>query len=319
MKNMTLRTKLLSLFLVVGLLPFAIIAGVAYFTSSNSLEKQAFNQLVGVRDIKKEQIGRFFDERQGDMGVLTETVKTLRFEAFNKLIAVRDIKKAEIERYFAERFGDVSVLAGNDTVKAALTAFDEAFQNEDQKVGGSQWSEVERQYAPWLKQYREEYGYYDLFLINGDGDVVYTVCRESDLGENLVNGSLKSSSLGECFADARSGTAIADFKPYAPSNNEPCAFIGAPIKEDNETTGVVALQIPLTGINAIMCERAGMGKTGETYLVGPDKLMRSDSFLDQQNHTVVASFKNPAKGSVDTVAANEALAGKTGEEVIAEP
>jgi methyl-accepting chemotaxis protein len=79
---------------------------------------------------------------------------------------------------------------------------------------------------------------------------------------------------------------------------------------------VVALQLSLDAINKIMQQRDGMGKTGETYLVGPDKLMRSDSFLDPTNHSVKASFAHPEKGMVDTVAAKEALAGTTGEKII---
>ncbi|KKK89481.1 hypothetical protein LCGC14_2732660, partial [marine sediment metagenome] len=68
---------------------------------------------------------------------------------------------------------------------------------------------------------------------------------------------------------------------------------------------------------SIMQERGGMGKTGETYLVGSDKLMRSDSFLDQQGHSVMASFAgNVQNNGVDTEASTEALAGKTDAKVI---
>jgi len=74
--------------------------------------------------------------------------------------------------------------------------------------------------------------------------------------------------------------------------------------------------MPIDLLNAIMGERAGLGKTGETYLVGPDKLTRSDSYLDPQGHSVLASFKHPEKGKVQTVAATAALSGETGAEVI---
>ena len=79
---------------------------------------------------------------------------------------------------------------------------------------------------------------------------------------------------------------------------------------------IVALQISLDDVNRIMQEREGMGKTGETYLIGSDRLMRSDSHLDPTWHSVKASFANPEKGKVDTVAANEALAGREGARVI---
>ena len=56
----------------------------------------------------------------------------------------------------------------------------------------------------------------------------------------------------------------------------PAAFVGAPVKSGNKTIGVIALQLPLKAINAIMQERSGMGKTGESYLIGSNKLMRSE-------------------------------------------
>jgi methyl-accepting chemotaxis protein len=59
-----------------------------------------------------------------------------------------------------------------------------------------------------------------------------------------------------------------------------------------------------------------MGETGETYLVGSDKLMRSDSTTDPDTHSVKASFADPSKGSVDTEASRDALAGNTGAEII---
>ena len=59
-----------------------------------------------------------------------------------------------------------------------------------------------------------------------------------------------------------------------------------------------------------------MGESGETYLVGPDYLMRSDSFLDPEYHSVVASFADQETGSVETVAVHEALAGATDEKIV---
>lgn len=274
---MKLGTKLLVSFLAVGVIPFAIIALVALTNGSKSLSNQAFNQLY----------------------------------------AIQNIKKGQIENYFKERLGDISVLSENPFVAEALYALDKGFEAGGNRAAGKQYEAAEYRYGPWLVQYEKEYGYYDLFLIHEDGQVVYTVEKESDLGENLMSGSLRSSNLAKCFKKAMGGqVAFVDFEPYAPSNNEPCAFVCAPVRRDGRIDGVTALQIPLDAVNAIMQERAGMGKTGETYLVGPDKLMRSDSYLDPTNHSVVASFKNPSKGSVDTDASRKALAGQQGNEII---
>ena len=317
MKKMKLSTKLLVAFLAVGVLPACVIGLLALNKSSSALEEQSYNALIGMRDVKRAQIESFFGERQGDMSVLVETVNTLRTEAFAKLEAVQTIKKNQIEGYFGERLGDVSVLSTNTAVLTTLEAFDLAFEAEGDKVGGAQWTAAEDQYAPWLVQYNKEYGYYDLFIIDSDGDVLYTVAKESDLGENLVEGNLRDSPLGKCFQKALNGIALQDFEPYAPSNDEPCAFVGAPVKKDGQTIGVVALQLPLDAINNIMQERTGLGKTGECYLVGSDKLMRSDSFLDPEGHSVKASFAGTvAKNGCDTEAVRLALSGKDDADVI---
>ncbi|MBT3200954.1 MAG: cache domain-containing protein, partial [Phycisphaerales bacterium] len=305
MKKMSLKAKLLVLFLVVGVTPFAVASVTALWNSSSALEEQAYNNLVAVRDIKKAQIETFFGERQGDMGVLLETAATLKEEAFNRLQAVQSIKKSQIEGFFAERAGDILVLSGNGGVATALGAFEKAFQAEGNKTGGQNWTATETDHAPWLVQYNKEYGYYDLFLISVRGDVIYSVCKESDLGQNLVTGSLKDSSLGKCFANALKGVAIADFEPYAPSKGAQAAFIGAPVKVNGSVVGVVALQVPTDPINKIVQNREGMGKTGETYLVGKfgDKTAyRSDRIIKKGKIGQAKSGQSVTEG----------LAGKSG-------
>jgi methyl-accepting chemotaxis protein len=171
----------------------------------------------------------------------------------------------------------------------------------------------------FFTKYVEAYGYYDLFLINPDGYVFYTAAEEADYQTNMVSGKYASSNLGKLVRRVlQSKTfALADFEPYAPSNDEPAAFIAQPVLHQGDVELVVALQLPLSAINTIMQQREGMGETGETYLVGPDKLMRSDSFLDPTGHSVKASFAGTvAANGVDTEAAREALAGKTGAKIV---
>ncbi len=170
----------------------------------------------------------------------------------------------------------------------------------------------------FFDKYQQMYGYYDLFLINPDGHVFWTAAEESDLGTNMVNGQYSSSNLGRLTKKVLSSGdfGFADFEPYAPSNNEPCAFIAQPVVYNGEVEIIVALQLPLDAVNSIMQERTGMGVTGESYLVGSDKLMRSDSYLDPLHHSVLASFADPSKGSVNTEATVAALAGTTDAKVI---
>ena len=70
-------------------------------------------------------------------------------------------------------------------------------------------------------------------------------------------------------------------------------------------------------IDLVMNERSAMGVTGETYLVGSDLRMKSDSYLDPQNHSVkVSQTGTIEKNGADTLAVRRALSGISGRDII---
>ncbi|HKJ99124.1 MAG TPA: methyl-accepting chemotaxis protein [Desulfotignum sp.] len=328
MKQMSLSAKLIVLFLLVGLIPFFLISAIAYFNASNALSEKAYGQLEAMRAVKKDQIERFFAERKGDMGVLMETVNTLRTEAFDKLDALNQSKKSAIETYFSGMFSQMDIFAGSRDVKALYDRL-VAYHNDmkTSPTGSYDISTPEYQMiwetlgAPVEKFYKDS-GVYDVFLICAKhGHVMYSAAKEKDLGENMGHGRYKDSGLADLWKKitASDKPAIVDMAPYAPSNGDPAMFAGYPVKAaSGEMIGIIAFQLPLDQINAVMTTRHGMGATGESYLVGQDKLMRSDSFLDPENHSVKASFANPGSGRVDTEASRSAFAGKAGQDVISD-
>jgi len=157
-------------------------------------------------------------------------------------------------------------------------------------------------------------GYYDFFLIGPDGDVLYTVEKEDDFATNLEHGDWQDSGLGAVYRRAKKerkeGTiAISDMQSYAPSNGDPAIFMATAMHDPaGQFLGVIAFQLPTDRILGIMNYTSGMGETGETYLVGQDKLMRSDSRFVEQS-TVLSQV-------VDTPTVQRALSGEHGVEFI---
>ncbi|HIJ77994.1 MAG: methyl-accepting chemotaxis protein [Desulfobulbaceae bacterium] len=314
LKNMKLGTKLLLAFLGVGIIPFAIIGLTSLTKASAALSQGAFNQLTGVQAIKQAQIKQFFVERKGDMGVLMETVGTLRSEAFAKLRAIQENKKVSFKEYVDGIRGKLILLRDDPYAVNALAQISGAG-----KVDSGQWQAIVKKYDSRLKEINLQYGWYDLFLINPDGTIVYSAEKESDLGMNIPNSVLRDSAMGKAFQYAKNMSgdeiAIGDIAPYAPSGGDPAGFMMAQMRDGNgKLNGYVAMQMPIAQINLIMGERKGLGKTGETYVVGQDLLMRSDSFLAPESHSVKASFRNNNKA--DTEAVRSALAGNSGAKVI---
>lgn len=235
------------------------------------------------------------------------SAEILLSEKKEQLKAVRELKKERIESYFNERIGDITVLAKNPLSKEALSLFTEEFKS---GLNSDGYKLLEEIYGDNLSHYINTYGYYDLFLIDLEGNVVYTLAKEDDLGTNLTKGIYKDSGLAEVYKIGLKRVSMIDFSYYEPSQ-EPAAFISAPVFDDNkELMGVVALQLSITQINDIMQEKTGMGESGETYLVGADKLMRSDSRFIEESSIL--------KKVVDTKGVNLALEGNRGVELIAD-
>ncbi len=319
MKKMSLAAKLMIFFLVVGLVPFSTSSIISLVKSSNALSDAAYGQLEGMRAVKKAQITQFFEERQGDMGVLMETVGTLRKDAFDKLEAIQEIKKAQITDYFAIMQNQLNILKDDPFIKNALVELDHAFEASGDRTDTEQWLNVAKKYDARLKDILTDNGWYDIFLIHTDGDIVYTVSKESDLGMVIPESKLKNEGIGIAFDKVLNAgpeeIVFSDFAPYSPSGGEPAGFMMAKMQNDSgELIGLVAFQVPIAKINEIMLRRNGLGETGESYLVGQDNLMRSDSYLDPEGHSVAASFKT--KATVDTEATREALSGKENQNVI---
>lgn len=235
---------------------------------------------------------------------------------FDKISTIRDDRKKQIEEFFQKRFEDIKTLSSNSTMVAATNDFINSFTSDSGKPFGTKWNLNEKKYGSWLAKSVEEGAYYDLLIITVQGDVVYTAAKEADIGENVLTGKLRGTNLEKIFHKAINGIAFQDFEPYWPSKDMPSSFIAAPISYDGQLIGVLALQIATSRLNDIMQDRTGLMQTGEAYLIGSDKLMRSDSYLDPMNHSIMASFSNPILGAVDTEATRLAIKGKTGQKII---
>jgi len=167
----------------------------------------------------------------------------------------------------------------------------------------------------FFTRYITQGNYYDLMLIHPNGKVFYSVRHESDYGINLFSGKHAKTHLAQVFNQVltEQGLVFSDYTLYGPSKNMPTAFIAEPLLVGEQIELVVVLQLLDNSINVVMQQRVGLGKTGETYLVGSDFTMRSSSHLDPEHRTVQASLQNPKDGKVDTPSSRAALEGNIGQ------
>jgi methyl-accepting chemotaxis protein len=333
---------LLSL-LLVSLVPLAIMGYATYRTASAALDTQAESQLTVVRTITTKQVERYFATTEDQLRTLAENPSVANAlvafrDGFSSLIADDAIPvdgqseaRQELNAFYAGDWATEFRLRNAEDIAAATlceSLGDAAAylqylyirRNEnpigskdllDTAADASAYSEAHAQYHPILRSFLKKFGLYDIFLVDAEtGNVVYTVFKEIDFGTSLRTGSFADTSLGRVFRQAassnrRDAVFFGHFGAYLPSFTAPAGFIAAPILEGRKVTGVIIFQLPLDRINAVVGETLGMGKTGETYAIGPDRLFRTDSrFLEELG--VKTTICNP-KFKVDTQAVRLAL------------
>ncbi len=171
-----------------------------------------------------------------------------------------------------------------------------AIQNED-AGDGSAWSAAHARFHDYYKEMTELQDFEDVLMLDTEGNVVYSAFKGVDLGTNLFDGPYRLSNLSEAYTTAMDrnivgDVVIADFAAYSPSLGSPAGWAVTPIADEGEVIGALAIELPIDRINDVMTvggewEENGLGKTGETYIVGEDGLMRSISRQLQEDPAAV--------------------------------
>ena len=337
-----LREKLVVTILVLGLLPLLIASVLNVTAATSALTRQAFSQLESVRALKTVQIEDYFEQIRGQIGILAKdpfmVEAMLGFaDAFHAIPERLELEEAEIqerttalERFYTRDFAsayqtrtgeqtDVDSLIPQqaDTLLAQYLYIAEnpnaidAKRELDAASDRTPYTRLHRRYHPFLRDYMDEFGFQDILMVEaGTGQIVYSVLKGIDFGTSLINGPFSRANIARAFAsaaNAEEGT-IADFERYLPTFDAPASFIATPVLDRGNLIGVLIFKMPIGVINGIMTERSGMGETGESYLVGGDGLMRSQSRSSSTDSILVTP--------VDTVAIQQASTGVSGSATI---
>lgn len=316
----------------------------------HDLQRTSQQKLEALRDSKKQEISSYFSTiaeqvktfSQNRMIVDAMRVLPEQFAGFSEQRGLGDITdqlRNDLRTYYDNEFAseyksqnsgksiDVnSLLRGLDDNAIALQhAYIRANRNPlgqkhmlDSLDTESAYNTTHATIHPVVRSYLESFGYYDIFLVDDKtGNIVYSVFKELDYATSLLSGPYAQTNFARAFNQARSAaspdeTFIVDFEQYSPSYEAPASFIASPIFDGNEKVGVAVFQMPLDRISQVLAQRSGLGETGETYLVGADNLLRSDTHLHPEDFSVVASFRNPEKSRIDTEAVKLALTGTAG-------
>lgn len=295
-----------------------IVAGgvFVYAVRKKSLIQETFQRLVATRNMKERQIETYFNFIKNQCLILAEdpTVVTAckEFQDATKSIEgqskAEDVRALEDKDSLTEYYKNEFIKRLNINLEIPQTvenyipddATGKVLQNlyiakNSNPVGqkdllddagdGSAYSTVHKKYHAFFRSFLKKFKYYDIFIIDLESRVVYSVFKEIDYASLLDRKGLKDSNLNNLIKrvlvlGAKDSTHFVDFAPYDPSYAAPAGFVASPIYDADRKIGIIAMQFPLDSITSIMTDdnhwiQSGFGVTGETYLVGKDYKMRS--------------------------------------------
>ncbi len=165
---------------------------------------------------------------------------------------------------------------------------------------------------PHFRQKLEATGYSDIYLFDTKGLLVYSARKADDFATSFADGPLAATGLGEAARaalalEAPEATAFSDFSAY-PLAGEATAFFAKPVfNAQGRMIGALAFGVPASRLAPVIDNRTGLGRTGETVIVGADGLLRSDSAFTADNEVLSQRLENPA---IASALAGEAMDGE---------
>ena len=270
---MGLRLRMTATSLAFSLIPFVLVGLFVLLGARDAIITQAFDQLVSVRDIRKDKLENFFNNQQDTMDILLAAAANFQQSAERRLVKVMQGRQLELERYFQMRMRQLQIFGKTQMVAEAMDQFTRQVRGDGERgqrvVADRNWQLLADHYDEVFAPYRDLLGYDDVLLIDADGTIVYTLQRRADLGQHLDTASNRGTSLAEGFNRTLDGqNMVADFEPYPAANGEPRSFLLTAVGSATEVQGVLALSLKPAHLNTQLQIDTGLGETGAVYLVG---------------------------------------------------
>lgn len=270
----------------------ALINNVANFSSSASLSSTMIRWFLLLAVIPMALVA-WLSYQQADT--------SLRQAAEEKLKYAADSNAAFIDNWFDYRFMDLNNQSQNQYNSLLLQSLAEGLKQSGKRpaeyVKSVDWVRRVEQNQNDLVTLARRYDYiYDLFLIDMDGNVLFSVAHKADLGQNLFTGMLANTRFSNSvYHSLETGEAkFSDLEHYLPSDNRLTAFLAAPLLDElGDKVGVFAIQIKLDRVFERLNDKGNRFSSTVHYLIGQDGLLRSaiDKKMDE---ILVRSVENDA-------------------------
>jgi len=341
LSSLSLQSRLLAVMVLLTLSSIGAIAWIGYGSARDSQRAAAERQLQGLQRSKASAVRTILAKSRSDVlafsalpSVAEDATELL--EAYRQLDSVPVTPEMDeaVRRFYQDEFDPA--LARHSAIKSPDGMFVPRTNpgrylhyhylamgprpytgagNLESKGDSSAYGRALARIRPRLGVSIERLGFDNLLLIDPVSmDVFYSQYASSVLGTNLLDGPYASSNLAALATALRTSQDIddyqmADFEFYRPALGSPRAFVASPVFDGTRLVAIMAVRLPLGPIaDALSGNRAwqaeGLGKSGETFLLGADLTMRNDSrFLVEDRKSFIAALRRSSltSGTIDEV------------------
>jgi two-component system sensor histidine kinase/response regulator len=208
--NPGLSRHVLMWFLLFALIPLTLISSISHFNAQKLLDDYAKNELT---DISLLHSNKLINELEGILKDITLESQVKTNVDFLQLL---------MDEYSHS--------------KLALKAF----------TSGYNWAILTEKHGVDLHKFWEIYGYHDILLIDSQGNILFSIAHEDDLGTNLFSGPYSGTHFAQTARKSlNSGKDLfSDLEFYQPSANRLTGFVVSPLLDDQgNKIGLLAFQL----------------------------------------------------------------------------
>jgi class 3 adenylate cyclase len=315
LNRLSIQTKMILLLLAVSLSSIAVVAWNSYKSGRSALIRAAEDHLKGVQVAKTTTLKAMLDSLRDQVISMSDSHVTIdgmrEFRAAYKSLNAASLTPEQSEKLegfyendflpkLAEQIDGEPVLEQYLPVKPAERYLQYHYLSnnphpygkkqdlEESESDQSSYGKIHQTYHNAFERAVKIFGFEDVMLVDAESmEIVYSYQKTSEFATNLETGPYANTLMASKVRAMRGNNdrddfKIADFEPYRPSLGKPMAFAVSPIFDGPQMIGLLVLQFPIDNFNKVLTgnfnwAEEGMGQTGETYLVGPDKTMRSRS------------------------------------------
>jgi len=313
LNRLSIQSKMILLLLAVSLACIGVVAWIGYASGKASLDRAVEQRLTALRAVKTTTVETMLAALRRQVLAVSDrpsTIEGMRAfrEAYRRLAtaSLSPEQAAELRRFYAEDFLPklAATTEGEPVAESYLPASPAAAylqyhylaanphsygQKQDLEAAAhdaSDYAAVHERFHRSFARVAKLFGFEDLMLVDADSlEVVYTYQKTTELGSDLEDGPYAGTEMAAKVRGLRGQRdrddfRIADFEPYRPSLGRPMGFVLSPIFDGPQMIGILVLQFPIDDFSRVITgnydwDAEGFGRTGECYLVGQDRTVRS--------------------------------------------